>query len=229
MKTANTVSPELKKQVYQRILSAPFFTGIIFFWPAGTLLYWEAWVYMIVLFTLMFSLIAYLLKNDPGLLERRMRHREKEMQQKQIVKVFTLYFAATFLLPGFDQRFGWSDVPVWVALAANAVVFLSYMLLSQVFRVNSYASRIVEVEEEQKVITTGPYAWVRHPMYTAILLMYAVTPLALGSYWAMLATIILPFILMARIQNEEEVLVRELKGYTEYQEKTRYRLIPGVW
>ncbi|HKZ70942.1 MAG TPA: isoprenylcysteine carboxylmethyltransferase family protein [Anaerolineales bacterium] len=222
-------SNDLVSKVFIRLLGAVVFLAAIFFLPAGTLVYWEAWVFMGILFTPMLVLVAYLLKTAPDLVERRMRMKETEMEQKLIMRLFFIVFALAFLLPGFDHRFGWSSVPVPVVLAADAIVLLGYILVGLVMRENRYASRVIEVEQEQKVITTGPYALIRHPMYLAVLLIYVFSPLALGSYWSMIFTAPLPFLLIARIRNEESVLLRELKGYGEYLEKTRYRLIPGVW
>jgi protein-S-isoprenylcysteine O-methyltransferase Ste14 len=141
----------------------------------------------------------------------------------------TVYFLLSYLLPGFDHRFGWSDVPAWLVLAGDAVVIVGFVFLFQVFKVNSYAARVVVVEEEQEVITTGPYALVRHPMYLSVVLVYVFSPLALGSFWAMIPTAALILLLAVRILNEEKVLLRDLKGYGEYLERVRWRLIPGVW
>jgi protein-S-isoprenylcysteine O-methyltransferase Ste14 len=177
----------------------------------------------------MFFAFNYLLKNDPDLLEHRMRMRETQSAQKKVVSLSFVYFILAFLLPGFDKRFGWSDVPFDIALTADLMVLVSYLGVIQVFKANSYASRVVEVMKGQKVISTGPYAYVRHPMYTAVSFMYVFSPLALGSYWAMIpAALIIP-LLVARIRNEEEVLEKELDGYVEYKQKTKYRLIPLIW
>jgi protein-S-isoprenylcysteine O-methyltransferase Ste14 len=203
--------------------------GAMFFLPAGTLFYWEAWVYMAIIFIPMAFVVAYFIKNEPELLERRLRMREKEAEQKLIIKLSYLYFLIAFLLPGFDKRYGWSSVPATGVIIADVMVLLGYAFFALVLKENQYASRIIEVEEQQKVITTGPYAWVRHPMYLAVSVMYIFSPLALGSYWAMLSTILLLILLVARIRNEERVLLGELKGYREYTQQTKYRLIPGIW
>jgi len=133
------------------------------------------------------------------------------------------------MIPGFDKRFGWSDIPVWLVLLADAVVVVGYLVMLYVMKVNSFAARTIEVEQNQRVIDTGPYALVRHPMYTGAVVMYLATPVALGSWWAFLAVAIVPFCLVARILNEEQVLNQELDGYTEYTQRTRWRLIPGIW
>ena len=219
----------LARLTYLRFFSAIPVLGLFFFLPAGTFNYWEAWLYMVVLLTPMFFAMQYLLKNDPALLERRMRMKEKESQQSLIIKLSYVYFLATFLLPGFDKRFGWSDTPVWLALLANAFVLGGYVFVMWVFKVNSYASRTVEVDSDQKVIDTGPYAWVRHPMYFGLSFLYVLSPLALGSYWTLILSVWIIPLLVARILNEEKVLANELPGYREYQQKVRYRLFPWVW
>ncbi|MGB7873734.1 MAG: isoprenylcysteine carboxylmethyltransferase family protein [Anaerolineales bacterium] len=228
----NAESPSRKKltiAVFARLLSAIPALWLLFFWPAGTLAYWEAWVYMAILLIPIMLVAIYLLNNDPALLERRMQMREQQTQQRWIIALISIFFLLTFLLPGFDKRYGWSDVPVWTVLIADAIVLLGYGLFFLVLRQNSYAARTVEVEQGQEVISTGPYALVRHPMYSGVLLMYSFSPLALGSTWAMLPMILLPCFLAARILNEEKVLREELEGYEEYTQKVKYRLIPGLW
>ena len=199
------------------------------FVPAGTLVYWQAWVYLAILFVPMSLISRYLLNNDPELLERRMRMKEKETEQKRIIALGWAYFLLLFLLPGFDRRFGWSSVDPKLVFVADLVVVLGYLLFVMVLKENRYASRIIEVEPGQQVVTTGPYAVVRHPMYLAVLLMFTFSPLALGSLWAMLPTPLLAVLLVARIDNEEGVLLRELAGYRDYCQQVKYRLLPGVW
>lgn len=197
--------------------------------PAGTMAYWEAWVYMAVLFVPMTLVLLYLFKSDPELLKRRMRIKEKSAKQALIVKVGSVCYMLALLLPGFDRRFGWSHVPVPAVVAADVLVLLGYGLFILVLRVNSYASRIVEVEPGQRVVTTGPYAIVRHPMYLGVLVMFLFTPVALGSWWAVIPALPLVAVLVARIRNEEQLLAKELEGYQEYTQTIRYRLIPGLW
>ena len=220
---------ELIRMVFVRILVIIPVLSAMFFLPAGTFAYWEAWVYLAVLLIPLSLVLSYLLKNDPELLERRMRMREKEAEQKLIVKLAYIPFLLAFLLPGFDKRFEWSSIPIAVVILSDIVVLLGYGTVFLVFRENRYASRIIEVEQEQKIISSGPYAVVRHPMYLGELLMYIFSPLALGSYWAMIPAILILPVFVARIWNEESVLARDLKGYREYLQKTKYRLIPGIW
>lgn len=220
---------DLKKIVFTRFLIALLVLCAMFFLPAGTLAYWEAWIYIAILFIPMLLVFIYLLNNAPDLLERRMRMREKEAEQKLIIKLSYLYFLFTFLLPGFDRRFGWSEVPVGLVIIADLLVLLGYGTFFLVLRENRYASRIVEVEQEQELISSGPYALVRHPMYLGVSLMYLASPLALGSYWALIPTLLIIPLIVARILNEERTLVKELKGYEEYKRKTKYRLVPGIW
>lgn len=219
----------LRKKVIFRFLGALVAVLILFFLPAGTFAYWQAWLYIAVLFIPMLFVLYYLVKYDPGLLERRMRMREKQTEQKLIVKLSYIPFLLAFILPGFDQRFGWSHVPWGGILAADILVILGYGIIFLVFRENRYASRIIEVEKGQTVIQSGPYAVIRHPMYIGSILLYMISPLALGSYWAMIpAAGIIP-VLVARIVNEEKILFKDLNGYPEYMQKVRYRLIPGIW
>jgi protein-S-isoprenylcysteine O-methyltransferase Ste14 len=226
----NQILPgELARIVFVRYLAALGALAALFFLPTGSLAYPEAWVYLAILFGPMFLVLIYLLKNDPELLARRMRTGEREAEQKLIIKLSIIPFLLAFLLPGFDKRFGWSNVPVGLVVIADILVLLGYGIVFLVFRENRYASRVIEVAQGQTVISSGPYAMVRHPMYLGSLLLYILSPLALGSYWAIIPAILIIPIIVARIQNEESVLVRDLKGYPEYMQKTRYRLLPGVW
>ncbi|MGB2909812.1 MAG: isoprenylcysteine carboxylmethyltransferase family protein [Anaerolineales bacterium] len=229
MSNSQSSQGELIKMVFVRFLGAILVLSAMFFLPAGTLAYWEAWGYLAILFIPMLFVLFYLLKNDPGLLARRMKTREREAEQKLIIKLSVIPFLLAFLLPGFDKRFGWSNVPVGMVVMADILVLLGYGIVFLVFRENRYASRVVEVEQEQTVISSGPYAMIRHPMYLGSLLLYILSPLALGSYWAMIPAILIIPVIIARIRNEESVLARDLSGYQEYMQKTRYRLIPGMW
>jgi protein-S-isoprenylcysteine O-methyltransferase Ste14 len=219
----------LKKQVILRFIMAPIIMGLMLFLPAGSLYYWQAWIYCAVLFIPVFFVVLYFFKYDPELLERRMRMWEKEEKQKTIQIVGIIIFFSGFIMCGLDYRYHWSNVPVYLVIAANAIIFSGYIFVFLVLRENSYASRIIEVEKGQKVITTGPYAIVRHPMYLGVLVMYLFTPLALGSYWAIIFFLPLLPLLVSRLLNEEKKLLRELPGYKEYCQKTKYRLIPFIY
>jgi len=201
----------------------------MFFLPAWTFKYWQAWVYMLILVVPMFFIVRYLYKNDPELLKRRLRMKERQKTQRLIQIVMGPFFLLAFIIPGFDYRWHWSTVPLIVVIISEVLVLLSYLFIGLVFKTNSYASRIVEVEKDQKVITTGPYAIVRHPMYLGVLIMYVFSSLALGSYWALIPMSLIIPILFARIKEEEKELLQNLAGYKEYLTKTRYRLLPGVW
>lgn len=220
---------ELRRTVIGRLLAGILVMGAIFFLPAGTVRYWEAWLYMAVLFVPMSIFALYLLRANPALLERRMKTREAESQQRWIIALLSLLFLIIFVLPGFDKRFGWSSVPAWLVIAANGMVLVGYLLVVFVLLKNEYAARTIEVEERQQVITAGPYALVRHPMYTAMTLIIIFSALALGSYWALIPAALFPLLLVARILNEEAVLHRDLAGYDDYCQTVRYRLLPGVW
>ena len=222
-------SAQLLKVVLSRLIAVPFVLMLFFFLPAGTWNYWQAWVYMGLMFIPMLFLLTYLLKNDPELLERRMRMREQRGEQKLIVKISLIFFVLQFILPGFDRRFGWSAVPFWVVIMADVVVVLSYLVVFRVMMINSYASRVIEIASGQKVIDTDLYAIVRHPMYIGVILMYIASPFALGSYWAMIPAVLILPLLVARIKDEEAALDKDLPGYLEYKQRTRYRLIPFVW
>ena len=220
---------KLRKKIAVLVPAVFLGLGLIFFIPAGTLDYWEAWVYCAVLLVPFVFVLTYLLRKDPELLARRIRLNEKEPAQRRIIRASSLIFFTGFLIPGLDHRFGWSDIPVEAVLAANVLVIVGYALVFLVFKENPFASRVVEVEPDQRVISSGPYALVRHPMYLGTSIMWLATPIALGSYWALPVFLILPIVLVYRIMNEEEVLQRELPGYREYTQTVKYRLIPGIW
>jgi protein-S-isoprenylcysteine O-methyltransferase Ste14 len=212
-----------------RLLSAVLVLPALLVLPAGTLAYWQAWVYLAVLLVPTTATAAYLLWRDPELLERRLQAREKDAAQGRIVALAGLIFILVILIPAFDRRFGWSAVPVPAVLLADLLVFAGYGLFVLVLRENRSASRIIEVQEGQRVVTTGPYSIVRHPMYVAVLAMGLGTPVALGSWWAIIPALLLMPVLVARIRNEERLLTLGLAGYREYVKMTRYRLVPGIW
>jgi protein-S-isoprenylcysteine O-methyltransferase Ste14 len=219
----------LKKKIIIRFSMFPLFMALLVLLPAGTLTFWPVYLYCLVLIVPMVYTIRYFLRNDPVFLEKRTRSKEQETQQKTVVIVFSILFLSGFSISGFDHRFGWSSVPAYLIIVANFLVLLGYLLVIRVFMENSYASRVVEIQEDQKVISTGLYGIVRHPMYFGITVMFLATPVALGSYWAIIPFLCLPFILIPRIRNEEKILTERLPGYKEYCEKVRFRMIPFVW
>ena len=203
--------------------------ALLLFFPAGTWHYWHAWLLLALLFVPMVCMGIVMLIFSPELLSKRLNNKEKEQTQKHVVALSGLMFIAGFMLCGFDYRFVWSQVPVWVVVVASLLFLLGYMLYAEVLRENAYLSRTIEVQDDQQLIDTGLYSIVRHPMYTATLLMFLSMPLVLGSWWALLIFSIYPILIIKRIQNEEQVLAKGLKGYVDYQQRVRWRLMPWVW
>ncbi len=229
MSTAQLSPQQLRRALVFRLLSAVVFVGAILFLPAGTWNYWQAWLFMGVLFIPVLLLAGYLFWNDPELLERRMRMRERRTEQKWIMALSVVSLLGAFFLPGLDHRYSWSEVPAAVVILADLIFLLGYVLFALTLRENRYASRVIEVEAGQPIITSGPYAVVRHPLYLSALMMYMIAPLALGSYWALIPAGLLPVLLFFRIRNEEQMLMEELEGYRAYRQTVRYRLLPGIW
>jgi len=231
---SSEISPDVKSKSLVTILVIRFILlfpvlGSMFFLPAWTLNYWQAWVYIFIVAIPAIFLGRYLYKHDRELLERRMRMKERLRGQKLIVVASSLFFLVTFLIPGFDFRFHWSEMPPAAVVSSEILVLAGYLVVALVFKANSYASSIIEIEKDQKVITTGPYAIVRHPMYLGVLIFYIFSPLALGSYWAVIPALFIVPLIIARIKGEEKELLENLAGYRDYATKTRYRLLPGIW
>ena len=203
--------------------------GILLFLPAGTLAYPGAWLFVSLLFVPMLIMGAVLLAKAPNLLEKRLNHKEKEKAQKGVIALSGLLFPTGFVVSALDFRFWWSEVPLWLTIIASILFLTGYAMYAEVMRENAYLSRTVEVQEGQKVISTGLYGVVRHPMYLATLLMFLPIPLILGSFWGLIPMLLYPVILVIRILNEEKVLSEGLEGYAEYKNKVKYRLIPLVW
>ncbi len=212
-----------------RMVVGVAFISALLMLPAGTIRYWPAWIYIAALFGPMIAVTLYFLRHDRALLERRMESREVEPAQRLIIGLFGLLCFGGFLLAGLDFRFGWSSPPMALILAANLAVVLGYLVTFWVLKTNSYAARTIRVEDEQPVIDTGPYAKVRHPMYTGVMLMMLATPLALGSLVAVPVFLLIPPLFVGRILNEEKVLREQLHGYIDYCERVPARLIPGLW
>lgn len=220
----------LRKRLAIRLGLAALIMPILFLSMAGTLQYWQGWLYWAVLFIPMLVVVSHFLKADPELLMRRMEYKEREREQRAIIFLGNVVLAAGFLAISYDLRqHGLNQLSPLVVLAADAGVFLGYCLFVWVLKENSYASRTIVVEVGQKVIDTGPYSIIRHPMYLGVIIMILFTPIALGS-WRSLPVFLLYIPLIAwRIVNEEKILLRDLPGYREYCQRRRYRLLPLVW
>lgn len=203
--------------------------GLVLFLPAGTIHYPNAWLFIALLFIPMLILGGVLFTKAPQLLEKRLNSKEKEKEQVGIVAASALMFMGAFIVAGLDFRYGWSNIPGWLVIAAAVIQFAAYGLYAEVMRENAYLSRTVEIQENQKVVDTGLYGIVRHPMYTTTVLLYLAMPLVLGSIPAFIVMLTYPIIIIFRIRNEEKVLEQGLDGYTEYKKKVKYRLIPFIW
>ncbi|HHW41335.1 MAG TPA: isoprenylcysteine carboxylmethyltransferase family protein [Syntrophomonadaceae bacterium] len=200
--------------------------------PAWTINYLQAWIYLLTFAISVILITTYLFKNDPNLLERRLKvgpTAEKEKSQKTIQALANVFFCLVFIVAGFDYRFHWSNVPIYISIIADVFVVLGFFIVFLAFKENSYTSGIIEVDKDQKVISTGPYGMVRHPMYSGAILMMLFSPIALGSYWAVLCVVPLIFTIVMRLLDEEKFLSKNLSGYNEYCQKVHYRLIPLIW
>ncbi len=206
--------------------------GILLFLPAGTLNYWQAWVFIVVFMTSTNAIGLYLSLKDPALLERRKKFGpavEQSPAQKIIVLLTLVGVAALLVFPALDRRFGWSHVPVYISLIGDVLIALSFLGYYFVFRENSFGGSTIEVVQGQKVISTGPYALVRHPMYAGVLVMVTGVPIALGSWWGLAVLAVTMPVLIWRILDEEKTLRKDLPGYADYLQKVRYRLVPYLW
>jgi protein-S-isoprenylcysteine O-methyltransferase Ste14 len=203
--------------------------GALLFGTAGSFHYWNGWLFMTAFFVPMMVVFVYLTRYDRALLEKRINLREKQKEQKAYVKLSLLWFFFSFAIPGLDYRFGWSQVPLWLIITSTFVMLCGYILFVTTMIQNSYASRVIEIQENQRVIDTGLYSVVRHPMYMSATIMFTACPLVLGSYYALIPIVLLPPLLAYRIINEERVLLTGLAGYAEYTMQVRFRMIPFIW
>ena len=203
--------------------------ALLLFWPAGTFGFWNAWLLMGLLFIPMFIAGIILMVKNPDLLRKRLDAKEKEGEQKKVIGMSAIIFILGFLLAGLDFRNGWTNMPLWIVISAAVIFIISYILYAEVLRENTYLSRTIEVQENQKVIDTGLYGIVRHPMYFATTLLFLSFPIILGSWISFAIFCFFPFLLVKRIKNEEQVLEKGLEGYKEYKQKVKYRMIPFVW
>lgn len=221
-----------KKLIFQALVK--FFSGVVLtfillFVPAWTFKFWQAWLFAGILFIPMLGAGLILLKKNPELLKKRLSAKEEQNEQKLVVLFSGIMFLAVFIIAGLNFRFGWIILPAWVSYAAAAVFLLGYVLYAEVLKENTYLSRTVEVQENQKVIDSGLYGIVRHPMYMSTLILFLSMPLVLGSVISFAVSLIYIPIIAKRIRNEEKVLEQGLDGYSEYKQKVKYKVIPFIW
>jgi protein-S-isoprenylcysteine O-methyltransferase Ste14 len=219
-------------KAYRAVCMVVAIMAALLFALAGTLDYWQAWTFLAVYFASSLAVTFDLAQRDPKLLERRMGggpFAEKEISQKIIMLLTSLGFIALIIVPALDRRLAWSQVPLALALVGDLLVAFGFLAVFFVFKANTFSSATIELAQDQKVISTGPYAWVRHPMYAGGIVLLVGVPVALGSWWGLLVVIAMLPALIWRLVDEERFLARNLTGYSEYQRKVRYRLVPGVW
>ena len=203
--------------------------GLLIFLPAGTVGFSYGWLLMALLFVPMFIAGIVMLAKSPDFLKKRLDAKEKQTTQKGVVAVSGLMFIVGFVVAGLDYRFGWSRMPNWVTIVASVTFVLDYAMYAEVMRENAYLSRTIRVEEGQKVVDTGLYGVVRHPMYAVTIELFMMIPLILGSWWALMVFAVYPVTIVIRLKDEEALLTKELPGYAEYKEKVKWRLIPFIW
>ena len=212
-----------------KIILGIVLVGLLIFLPAGTFDFFNGWLLCGILFIPMFLVGIVMMIKAPDLLKRRLDTREKLGEQKTVIKLSGLMFIVGFILAGLDFRYSWLPIPSFVSIIGSILFIIAYLLYAEVLRENTYLSRTIKVEKNQKVIDTGLYGIVRHPMYMATLILFLAMPLVLGSIISFVVFLIYPFIIIKRLKSEEEFLEKELNGYKEYKEKVKYRLIPFIW
>ena len=203
--------------------------GLLLFIPANTINYWNGWLFMGLLFIPMFIAGIVMMIKSPDLLKKRLNAKEKEGEQKQVLLYSALMFLAGFIIAGLNYRYNWITISTPVVIVSSIVFVIAYILYAEVLRENAYLSRTIEVQENQKVVDTGLYGIVRHPMYASTILLFLSMPLVLGSVISFVIFLVYPFIIAKRIKNEEEVLEKDLAGYSEYKKKVKYKVIPFIW
>lgn len=223
------MSLKLAVSAFLKVVIGFLFIFALIFIPAGTVNFFGGWLFIGLLFVPLTISGVVLMIKDPELLKKRLDSKEKEKDQKIVVLLSLLMFFGGFVVAGLDYRFSWLILPLWTKIVASVVFLLSYILYAEVMRENAYLSRTVKVMENQKVVDTGLYGIIRHPMYLATILMFLSIPFILGSLFAFIIFLIYPVIIVIRIRNEEKVLSEELSGYEEYKNKVKYRIIPYIW
>jgi len=222
----------LTTQAFVGLIQLVLILAVLLFLPTWSLSYWQAWVFLLVFTVSVFLITLYFLRKDPDLIRSRLKAgpvAEQQKSQKVIQVLASLFFILPFITSSLDHRFGWSKIPAWIVLLGNILVALGLYIVFLVFRENTFTSATIEVQEEQKVIATGPYALIRHPMYAGAFIMLLGVPLALGSWWAFIFVFLLFVAIVWRLLEEEKFLSKNLPGYIGYRQKVRYRLIPYIW
>lgn len=212
-----------------KIILGILLIGVLIFLPANTINYWNGWLLMGLLFIPMFIAGIIMMIKSPDLLKKRLKAKENEEEQKIVILLSLLMFVAGFIIAGLNYRYNWTVMPNWVVVVSSVIFVFSYILYAEVLRENQYLSRVIEVQENQKVVDTGLYGIVRHPMYAATIFLFLSMPLILGSLYSFAIFLVYPIIIAKRIKNEEEVLEKELEGYKEYKTKVKYKMIPFIW
>lgn len=224
---------EMRRKILPKVLINFFFgfifLGLLIFVPAGTIKFFNGWLFIAGLFIPMMFILCYLFIKDPELLGKRINLKEKEDAQKKYVRLSLVLFVSAYIIPGLDFRYNWSDIPLWIVFIALFVMICGYIMFIIVMLQNRYASRVIEIQDRQKLIDTGLYSVVRHPMYLSATVLYLASAVVMGSYYALIPMVLVPFLLAFRIKNEEKILLTGLPGYEEYVKKVKYRMIPFIW
>lgn len=223
------MSKKLFCQAIIKFILGLLIVGALLFVPANSFRFWNAWLFIGLLFIPMFIVGIILMIKNPELLQKRLNAKETEKDQKQVIAISGLMFLSGFIIAGLNYKYNWIVIPNVVVIIASCLFIISYILYGEVLRENAYLSRTIEVQENQKVIDTGLYGIVRHPMYSVTILLFLTMPIILGSIFSFIIFLVYPFLIVKRIKNEEEVLERDLKGYSEYKKKVKYKIIPFIW
>jgi protein-S-isoprenylcysteine O-methyltransferase Ste14 len=223
------MSKKLFIEAILKYLLGVILVGLLIFLPAGTINYLKGWIFMGILFVPMFIAGVVMMIKNPKLLKSRLDSKEEQGEQKLVIKLSGLMFIIGFILAGLDFRFNWLVIPSWISYASSVIFLVFYVMYGEVLRENATLLRTIKVEENQKVVDTGLYGIIRHPQYSASIVMFLTMPLILGSLISLAVFMVYPILIVLRIRNEEKVLTNELNGYKEYKEKVKYRLIPFIW